>query len=38
MATERMQKTIDTIKDERRRFVTFCRSLSEEEMARPVPV
>ena len=37
MATERMQKTIDTIKDERRRFEAFCRSLSEEELARPVP-
>jgi len=37
MATERIQKTIDTIKDERRRFEAFCRSLSEEELARPVP-
>ncbi|MCH7953212.1 MAG: maleylpyruvate isomerase N-terminal domain-containing protein [Chloroflexi bacterium] len=37
MATERMQKTIDTIKDERRRFEAFCRSLSEEELTRPVP-
>ncbi len=37
MATERMQKTIKTIKDERRRFEAFCRSLSEEELARPVP-
>ncbi|MCH8201347.1 MAG: maleylpyruvate isomerase N-terminal domain-containing protein [Chloroflexi bacterium] len=37
MATARMQKTIDTIKDERRRFEAFCRSLSEEELARPVP-
>ncbi len=37
MATERMQKTIDTIKDERRRFEAFCLSLSEEELARPVP-
>lgn len=37
MATERMQKIIDTIKDERRRFEVFCRSLSEEELARPVP-
>ncbi len=37
MATERMQKTIKTIEDERRRFEAFCRSLSEEELARPVP-
>ena len=37
MATERMQKTIATIKDERVRFEAFCRSLSEEELARPVP-
>ena len=37
MATTRMQKTIDTIKNERRRFETFCRSLSDEELARPVP-
>ena len=37
MATARMQKTIDTIKNERRRFETFCRSLSDEELARPVP-
>lgn len=37
MPTERMQKTIDTIKDGRRRFEAFCRSLSEEELARPVP-
>ncbi|MCI0814939.1 MAG: maleylpyruvate isomerase N-terminal domain-containing protein [Chloroflexi bacterium] len=37
MATARMQKIIDTITDERRRFETFCRSLSDEELARPVP-
>jgi len=37
MATERMQQVIDTIKDERLRFEVFCRSLSEEELARPVP-
>ena len=37
MTTERMQKTIDTIEEERRRFEAFCRSLSEEELARPVP-
>ena len=37
MATRRMQKTIDTITTERRRFEEFCRSLSEEELARPVP-
>ena len=37
MATERMQKTIKTIENERRRFEAFCRSLSEEELASPVP-
>ena len=37
MATARMQKTIDRINDERRRFEAFCRSLSEEELTRPVP-
>ncbi|HEY5639241.1 MAG TPA: DinB family protein [Dehalococcoidia bacterium] len=37
MATERMQRIIETIRDERRRFEVFCRSLSEEELARPVP-
>ena len=37
MATRRMQKTIDTITTERRRFEEFGRSLSEEELARPVP-
>ncbi len=36
-ASERMQKTIKTIKDERRRFEAFCRSLSAEELTRPVP-
>ena len=37
MGTERMQKTIKTTRDERRRFEAFCRSLSEEELERPVP-
>jgi len=37
MATEQVQQVIDTIRDERRRFEAFCRSLSEEELARPVP-
>ncbi len=37
MATERIQKIISTIKHERQRFEAFCRSLSEEELARPVP-
>ncbi len=37
MATERIQKIIDTIEAERDRFEAFCRSLSEEELARPVP-
>lgn len=37
MATEQIQKIIETIKDGRRRFNVFCLSLSEEELARPVP-
>ena len=36
-ASERVQKSIDTIKEERRRFEAFCRSLSDDELARPVP-
>jgi hypothetical protein len=35
--SERVEKVIQTIKDERRRFQVFCYSLSEEELARPVP-
>ncbi len=37
MPTERIETIIRTIKDERCRFETFCRSLSEEELARLVP-
>lgn len=36
-ASERATKVINTIKDERRRFEVFCRALSDEELARPVP-
>lgn len=35
--SERVNKVINTIKDERRRFEGWCRSLSDEELARPVP-
>ncbi|MEX0683730.1 MAG: DinB family protein [Dehalococcoidia bacterium] len=35
--SERIEKIIQTIKDERRRFYVFCLSLSDEELARPVP-
>lgn len=33
----RVQAVVDTIVGERERFERFCRSLSEEELARPVP-
>ena len=33
----RVQAVVDTIADQRRRFERFCRSLSDEELARPVP-
>lgn len=36
-ASERVEKAIQTIKDERRRFEVFCRALSDEELAREVP-
>jgi hypothetical protein len=36
-ASEKVAKVIDTIKQERVRFEAFCRSLSDEELARPVP-
>ena len=35
--TPRVQAVVDTITEERRRFERFCRSLSPEELARPVP-
>lgn len=35
--TPRVQETIDLIAAERSRFERFCRSLSDEELARPVP-
>ena len=37
MTSEFMLKTIERFKENRVRFVDFCNSLSEEELARPVP-
>jgi hypothetical protein len=37
MAQETIAKLIGRLKENRAKFVEFCRSLSEEELARPVP-
>lgn len=37
MTSEAVRTVIVSIKDHRRRFEAFCRSLSEEELQRPVP-
>jgi hypothetical protein len=36
-SSERVNQIIETIKEERRQFEAFCRSLSDEELARQVP-
>lgn len=37
MPSETVQRLVETFQTNRERFETFCRSLSEEELARPVP-
>ncbi len=37
MPSETVQRVIASIRDHRERFERFCRSLSEEELSRPVP-
>jgi hypothetical protein len=37
MATDSIQRLIDMFRTNRDRFESFCRSLSEEELSRPVP-